>query len=468
MWNEFLHPSVIPRRSRWPSGASRLTLRIWCLAIALPHAVGAQAIGGGAPLTLRTVLDSLRTDSPAIAAAQNRVRAADAARTTSRAFGNPMLSYSVDQARFPGAQPLVGMSRQTFITATVPLESFYQRGARITRASAELRAVEADAASERQRMGLEAAAAFYRVALAQVEAETTRELEGWLDTVVNYNRARVREGVTAEADLIRATIERDRIALERTLQSAELARSGAMLRMYLPSARSTALANAPAYRVAVHDAPFALQPIPLMNAAAQPGAQAPLAPSMRPEVRSARERVAASDAQIGAERSMVFRELGATIGTMLTMNQTALVAGLSLPIPMFDRNRGEIQRARAERDVAASELAATERSMNAELQGAYEAAVLLTERITQLTQRDSANFLARAEESRRIALGAYREGAVPLLQVIDAAQSWASSRVAYYRALFAQQQSILELTVAQGVDIYSSPALSTALGGAGR
>ncbi|MBC8087369.1 MAG: TolC family protein [Phycisphaerae bacterium] len=439
------------------------------LAIVLPpHKVTAQPVGSVPRLTLRTVLDSARSDYPGVAAAQSRVRAADAARTTSRAFGNPMLSYSVDQARFPGAQPLVGMSRQTFITATVPLEPFYQRGARVTRANAELRAAEADAVSERQRLGLEAASAFYRVALAQIETETTRELEGWLDSVVNYNRVRVQEGVTAEADLIRATIERDRTAVERTLQSAELARSRAILAMYLPGARTSALPNGAPLFVAIQEAPFALQTTGLGIAPGQPSQPMAMNASMRSEVRSARERVAASAAGIGAERSMVFRELGATIGTMLTMNQTAMIAGLSLPIPLFDRNRGEIQRARAEYDVAGFELAATERSMNAELQGAYDAAVMLTERITELAQRDSANFLRRADESRRIALGAYREGAVPLLQVIDAAQSWANSRVTYYRALFAQQQSILALTVAQGVDIYTSLALSTATGEAGR
>lgn len=478
MGNESLFSYFAPWRKRGQSPGTRTGTRLrlrshygftlgvlLSLATGMPCATTAQAnVRDGAPLTLRAVLDSLRTGNPAIAAANSRVSAAEAARTTSRAFGNPVLSFDVDQAQFPGGRPLVGMSRQTFITASLPLESFYQRGPRITRASAELRAIQSDAVSTRQRLGLDAAAAFYRVAMAQIEAETTRELEGWLDTVVTYNRTRVREGVTAEADLIRATIERDRIALERTLQSAELARARASLGVYLPVSGASSRATVPTNPVAFHAAPFALQatsPLAADNVAGP-------ALSERPDVRAARERVTASAAQISAEQSMVLRELGVTFGTMMAMNQTAMMAGISMPIPLLDRNRGAIQRARAERDISQFELATTERAANAELRGAYDAAVLLTERMAQLTQTDSTNFLARAEESRRIALGAYREGAVPLLQVIDAAQSWAESRVAYYRALFAQQQSILALTVAQGVDLYSSPALSTAIGGSGR
>jgi outer membrane protein TolC len=64
-----------------------------------------------------------------------------------------------------------------------------------------------------------------------------------------------------------------------------------------------------------------------------------------------------------------------------------------------------------------------------------------------------ASYLARADEVRRIALGAYREGAIPLIQVIDAARAWGEARIAYYQILYAQHESVLALLVAEGVDI---------------
>src|ERR1041385_5130844 len=108
---------------------------------------------------------------------------------------------------------------------------------------------------------------------------------------------------------------------------------------------------------------------------------------------------------------------------MQTGRTTSMIAGVSLPFPLFEQNRGEIQRANAERDAATFELAAQQRNAVADLRGAYAAAMILTDRAARLSRRDSTGFLARAEESRRIALGAYREGAVPLFQVIDAARS---------------------------------------------
>ncbi len=397
-------------------------------------------------------MDSVRANYPAIRSTDGRVRAAQAARTTAQAFGNPMIGYETDQTSLPGRRPLVGMSRQTMITATVPLEPLYQRGPRVARANAEVRAVEFDGIATRQQIGLNAAEAFYRVAMAQVEAETGQELVGWLDSVVAYNRPRVREGATSEADLIRSTIERDRVAAEAAMQRAELARARSDLRVFFPQAHASSV-------VQFDETPFAHT---LVNsAAAVTDVELLQRASDRGEVRAARERVSATSSAIAIERTLTIRQVGATVGVMQSMNQTSLIAGVALPIPLFDRNRGEVQRAVAERDIARAELVAQERMVAAEARGAYDAAQILTERAIALTQRDSTNLLRRADESRRIALGAYREGAVPLLQVIDAARAWSDTRITYYRTLFAQQQSVLALLVAQGQDLFSVlPAVS--------
>jgi cobalt-zinc-cadmium efflux system outer membrane protein len=152
---------------------------------------------------------------------------------------------------------------------------------------------------------------------------------------------------------------------------------------------------------------------------------------------------------------MIIRELGATIGTKRSAGTTSMMAGVSIPFPVFDPNRGEITRASAERDAAALELAAQERSALAEFRGASDAARLLTERTATLGRGADGRppFLARAEEARRIALGAYREGAASLLQVIDAARAWNEARLAFYETLYAQHESIATLLVAHGDDL---------------
>jgi len=406
-------------------------------------------------LTLRALLDSVR-NHPTSLAVESRVRAAQGSRVAAGTFGNPVLSYQVDQTPFPGGRSLVGLEREAMTTATFPLEFLYQRGPRVSRANAELRAAQSDATLARQRLGLDAASAYYRVALGQVQVATTRDLLGWLDTLVVYNRSRVREGVAAEADLLRSQLERDRVGAEAAMQEAELARSRAALASYISASPTPGELT-----VAIDDAPFPLATltpdVTVRSASGEAVSGAIVSVDARPDIRAARERVAASKAAVTSERSMLVRQLGATIGTMQSGHLTSMIAGVSLPIPVFDQNRGEIQRAGAERDAATYELASQERMANAELRGAIDAARILTERTSALVRQDSSNFLARADESRRIALGAYREGAVPLFQVIDAARAWVDARMTYYQTIAAQHQSVLSLIVAQGLD------LSTAL-----
>ena len=135
-----------------------------------------------------------------------------------------------------------------------------------------------------------------------------------------------------------------------------------------------------------------------------------------------------------------------------------------MPFPLFDQNRGAIARAAAEREAATFNLAAQERIGRAEIVGAAESARLLTERARVLAgPAEGQGYLARADEARRIALGAYQEGAVPLIQVIDAARAWGEAQLVYYQILYAQHESVVQLLVAEGVDVASTlPSLAEA------
>ena len=403
----------------------------------------AQTTTPARALTLQDVLDSTLTRHPLAQAARARVQAARGARTTARAFGNPVLSYDVENAPFPGGDPVRGMERESMTTAMLPLETIVQRGPRARRADAEVGAAEADSRNARQQLALDAARTYFRVALAQVSVDAARDLTAWLDSVVAYNRTRVEQGVAAEADLIRTELERDRAAAAATLEEADLARVRAQLAGFLGDGRTPGSALV----IAIDDAPLAMP--------AFPDAVVPAGVSQRPDIRAARARLTAAGFGVSSERAMIIRELGATIGTKRSAGTTSMMAGISVPLPVFDPNRGEIARATAERDVAALELAAQERTAFAELSGAYEAAHLLTERTAQLARGSDGRppFLARADEARRIALGAYREGATSLLQVIDAARAWSEARVAFYETLYAQHESIAALLVAHGDDL---------------
>lgn len=163
---------------------------------------------------------------------------------------------------------------------------------------------------------------------------------------------------------------------------------------------------------------------------------------------------------------MLIPQLGFMVGAKESVGRTSLVGGLSLPLPLFNRHGGRITRAKGERDAAAFELAREERAASSTLAAAREAARRLSVQAVTLSQKTpdgGSAYLARAEEVRRIALGAYREGAVPFITVVDAARAWGEARVTYYRLLVAQHEAVLAHFAALGMDPLE--ALSPPVGG---
>ncbi len=381
-------------------------------------------------VTLREVLDSIRANSPLLGAAKARARAAQGGLSSARTWSNPVVSFQSEKMSEPG-NGTSASARETMGTAMLPLEPIYQRGARIDRAKALMRASHADILAQRQRVAFGAADAFYRVGLAQVNVTATRSLAQWFDTVVAYNSVRVREGVAAEADLIRSELERDHVLNELAMGESDLARAQADLQILVGGADSLVL------RVKVDSLPLPIG--------------AGLVAS-RPEVEASRERLVAAEAAAASERRMLLRELGAMVGTKNAAGSSSLVAGFTLPFPLFDQNRGSIAAARAERDAAQFELEQERRNANAELFGAQKAARILSQRVSAFGS-GRVGYLARADEARRIALGAYREGGTSLLQVIDAARAWREARTSFFETLFAQHRAVILLLVAEGIDV---------------
>jgi cobalt-zinc-cadmium efflux system outer membrane protein len=415
----------------------------------LPATIVAQE-AAPATVTLRSLLDSVLTHNPTVRSAESRAAAARGNRNAAAAFSNPIISFDVENTRMAGLLPSSTVTeRETMAAATLPLEQFYHRGARINRADAEMRAAEARHRITRQKVLLNASTAFYGTALAQVRVASINALIVWLDSVVTYNAARVQEGAAAEVDLLRAQLERDRTLAELALAESDLARSRASL-----VAHFIAGVNAAASLLVQPDT----TPFPLSATTNDIDAAVSRALANRPELVAFRELQNAARSGISVERSNLFREIGATFGVKRTEFGSSVMAGVSASVPLFDRNRGQLTRARAESEATAFDVAQMELEVRSEVTAALQAARILTDRVNAFST-GSSTFLSRADETRRISFSAYQEGAVPLTQVIDAARIWSEARVLYFEVLFAQHQSVVALLAAQGNDLMAGVPL---------
>jgi outer membrane protein TolC len=317
-----------------------------------------------------------------------------------------------------------------------------QRPSKVRRAEEDIKAAEAARHVARRQVAAAAARAFFRVALAQELAEEAAHERDMLDQLTAYNRARVDEGVTAEAELLRIEVELDRATTDLAFAEVELSRGLADLAPYLGD-RSTRISGPMSLRVAVPD-----PPLPAASLAPALDDVLTRAHAQRPELLVGRARAAGLIAAEEHERMLVMRQIGATVGNKRVEGHNSMVLGVSVAVPLFSRNRGGIARATSERAAAEQELAWAEQTVAAEVQGVHTAAAQLTRQLARLQQA----FLARAEEIHSLTLGAYQEGGATLLQVLDATRTVADARLTYARALFGQREALFDLALATGAD----------------
>ena len=422
--------------------------RIVLFLLLAPGALVAQeasvaSLGGDAlpgELRFHDVIRSAVSASPLVEAARARLRSAEASRITARTIPAPLATIWVENAALPGRSSR-GAVPETSVSTTLPLEFLYQRGARTRVAEEEIRIAEAELHGARWLVALDAARAFERVAAAQSAVDGAVDLRKGIEELRAYNERRVSEGAAAEGELLRVRTEVERAVIEEALARAELARAWAELRQFVPAA-AAAPAPLKAPRVVVAAGPPAAGATPgLADLLAQARAQ-------QPALAAARARLDAARAGETYQQTLRVRQLGATLGAKSSGGETTLIAGLSVPLPIFDRNRGEIARAAAERAAAEYDLEWTERQVIARIEAARAATELLATQLTAIPR----DLLARAEESRQIALVAYREGAGTLVQVLDASRALSDLRQAYYRTLLAFEQSRLDMQEAAGSD----------------
>lgn len=327
-----------------------------------------------------------------IAAADEALARADA--VTARAFPNP--TVSADYSKSPP---------QYHLTADQPLEFPWLRGARI-------RAARAGALGAGYRLQIEQAAVRYAVDSAYVQAAAARELyllsarterEG--DELVRIARTREQAGDASALDVELALVAQG--GLQGTTLTDSLAAVAAILDlqalMGIPSAHPTivladSLASLPALAPVIAASGDA---VPLRTAAAQADVQSRTA-SLAVERAS---RWAAPSITGGVEWH---DPTGSEKGYLPTF-------GISIPVPLWDRNRGPILAAQAGVQRAQAELEAAEREGAAALAAAERnraAAALSVERGRAL--------LTHAERVVALSTRGYREGAFPITTVIDA------------------------------------------------
>ena len=167
---------------------------------------------------------------------------------------------------------------------------------------------------------------------------------------------------------------------------------------------------------------------------------------LRPDLLAALQSVRAAQSQIALAKANGKVDLTTTISYSHVADLNSLSASFSIPLPIFDRNQGEIARTGFALTQSQETAQAASDTVLTDVRNNYEA-FSTNQKIVQLYL---SGYLKQAEDSRNISEYAYKRGAASLLDFLDAERSYRSTQLSYRQTLANYLLSIEQLKEAVG------------------
>ena len=365
-----------------------------CLAICCaPLARGACQQAEG--LTRAQAISTALTHGPRLAVAAADTMVAAGQLLTAHAVPNPTLSPPYRNAVAPD-----------HLTAELPLDFLALRGTRIGSANAARVAAQYRFAFDRASLELDADTTYTHAVAAQAHVRLSQRNATAADSVRRIAIARRDAGDASELDVQLATVSAGQAANAAASDSLTLASRLLDLQSILgmPTDRiviapSDSLVPPRADNVGIAAGDMTL-PVASANASVESAALA-----AKLQHRSV----------FGMPGIIVGFEAGDPTGAEPGILPTF---GLSLPLPLFNQNRGPIAEAEAARQRASAELDMARIESRTQIAQAQRAETAALARVA----RDSL-LMASADRVADMSLTAYREGALPLASVLEAQRS---------------------------------------------
>ena len=385
----------------------RLTPLLAALALACACA---PLAAWSSPLTLDAAIELALRANPTLRAAGSEVAAQEGALAQAGALPNPELELLREGDR--------GDNRTTTATLNIPIELGGKRAARVDAARQEGKLAALTLEAARAKLRADTAAAFHEAVAAQERERMAQELVLLAGRALAAAGKRVEAGTLSPVEETRARVAQGSARIEALHAARDL--EGARIRLAALWAGDARQLNIVAPQT------VALPPAPsLEHLLAQLDGS--------PALRHARAQVGHREALARLERTRRTPDVNVIVGAQRegpdTRNRAVL--GLSVPLPLFNRNDGAVHDALRRVDKARDEQDAEKARLHAELAQAH---ARLTSAVAECALIAS-DILPGAEDAQRAANRGFELGKFGLIDVLDAQRVLAQSKNQYLTAV---------------------------------
>ncbi|ETR76209.1 divalent cation transporter [Afipia sp. P52-10] len=412
---------------------ARLPIALFCLAAATAFPVPGQA--SDAPLSLTRALQRALAANPRLTAAERDIGIASGRRIQAGALPNPDASFEVDNVAGSGTYRGT-RSAETTLQLGQLVELPGKRAARMAIGDAEIDSARWQREALRLEILSETATAFFNILGAQRRVQIFNTQIAALDRLTPLLQRRVDAGAASIAETARSQVAVDLVKAER-----ERARTA--LAIHRRELASLMGRDAPDFGQALGDL--------VLNSSLPPFRTILATLSNNPQLIRWTAVRAQRDAELIAARLKPYPDVRLTAGWRhyRDTNDNAVRLGVSIPLPVFDQNRGGVIEAHEARAKVDAEQMAARAALTLTLGRTYETMVGSANEVKLL--RGSA-----IENSRR-ALEAiesgYAQGRFTLLELLDAQATATQASLREMEALINYHTSIAVLEGLTGVPL---------------
>ena len=409
-----------------------------CGSVPSPAAESSSPTDPDSELTLARALELAASVSPRTEAIRARRGEAKADVVAAKIAPNPSLDYAGSRLR-TGTN--TGASVVDTVGAEWPLLIFGQRGARVRAAKAGLVAADTHIEADLSARARDVRMAFDDLLSQQERTCILEEARSDLEHVSKIISGRKNAGEASDYESLR--VDTEFRAMDALLGDArgDLADASGHLAVLLGRPGTT---------------PHAVGALALETTTPlDVEALWTIATQHLPTLAAARQDETAAGEAVHAARRDAYPIPVLSGGVALTQDAQSSSAtfGVSIPLPVLDRNQGAIAKAQAHFEEAMLERKAVEAETRAELERAVAVAA---QRRAALTELDTA-VSSRLPEMRSMAEAAYREGRGDILELLDAFRSLTSTRLARVDAFTGAAHADADLLFLTGRPMNAAP-----------
>ena len=368
------------------------------------------AVSSSQTLTMDQALESAFANNPDLAAAQWEIGISQGDRQQAGLIPNPELSWEAEDTR--------RSSRTTTVMINQPIELGGKRRARIDVASRAQDAAGIELERKRNVLRADVIEAFYKSSTAQQRLILARQSVELAERGLRVAQGRIKSGKSSPVEGTRAEVQLSEVRLE--LRRAE--RDEASAYQQLAQAMGAPL---PAF-VSVGDAGQSMPEVPdqsvLINRIGETA-----------ELRLAKLQIDQREASLGLEKAQRIPDLTVSIGSQYDERERERVnvVGLSMPIPLFNRNQGNVLAAARRTDQARDLRNASELRLRSEIQTTLDQWMTANNEVASFNQ----TILPAAQNAVDTATRGFEMGKFNFLDVLDAQRTLISARTQYIQAM---------------------------------